>query len=286
MGKKGKKSKAGKVPRSKSIVDLQRKAKALADQLQEELKDVDLFVPPPPRDDCDICMVTLPVRQDDWKFQACCGKFVCMGCGWKHNQLAKQRKEKSKCPFCRSSDDPMKMAPEEFQRKMEEWVEKGSSQAARLLASEWVSGEILEKNELKGAHLVLRAAELGSAEALNDISNWYQPGTLLKQDDQMTKVFLEAGAKKGSTSARYSLGAHAMADGSVWNAKRHWTVGALAGCQTNLDSVKSLFMKGYATKDEYFQALRGHGEAFAKERTDARDEWIAERKRREAIGLR
>ena len=95
-------------------------------------------------------------------------------------------------------------------------------------------GFLFKKDELKGVELCLRAAELGSAEALTDLSKVCQIGTLLKPDDQTAKVFLESGAKKGSTSARYSLGVHAMSVGSVWDAKCHWTLGALAGCQTNL----------------------------------------------------
>ena len=70
MGKKGKKSKAGKLSkgdRKRAIDDLHRKLEALAERLQEELKDVDLFAPPLPKDDCDLCFVTLP-SVSEWDF--------------------------------------------------------------------------------------------------------------------------------------------------------------------------------------------------------------------------
>ena len=291
MGKKGKKKKAGKLSkgdRKRAIADLEVKLEALAKRLQDELKDVDLFEPvSEDRDDCDICFVPLPMDRSDWKFSHCCGKFLCSGCAYKSYVDAKARKEKPTCPFCRSPEDPAEMTPEEYHQKMEVWVEKGVATATQCFASDYHHGDfLLAKDELKGVELFLRAAELGSAEALADLGKVYQIGTLLKPDDQKARIFVEAGAKKGSTSARYGLGVFAMADGLVWNAKRHWTLGALAGCQTNLDGMKSLFMNGHATKDEYIRALRGHGEAFAKERTDARDEWITERKWREAIGIR
>jgi len=41
-----------------------------------ELHDEALFKKPPPRDECDICMLTLPMHPSEQKYQPCCGKLL------------------------------------------------------------------------------------------------------------------------------------------------------------------------------------------------------------------
>ena len=45
-----------------------------------ELHDEALFKQPPSRDECDICMLTLPIDTAQRKYQPCCGKMLCFGC--------------------------------------------------------------------------------------------------------------------------------------------------------------------------------------------------------------
>ena len=45
-----------------------------------ELYDEMLFKEPPPREECPICMLTLPVDAGETLFKSCCGKIICMGC--------------------------------------------------------------------------------------------------------------------------------------------------------------------------------------------------------------
>ncbi|MDB4430357.1 zinc finger MYND domain-containing protein, partial [bacterium] len=42
-----------------------------------ELHDEELFKEHPPRDDCPICFLTLPVDTRESTFHSCCGKIIC-----------------------------------------------------------------------------------------------------------------------------------------------------------------------------------------------------------------
>ena len=45
-----------------------------------ELHDEMLFSEPPPREDCPICMLSLPLDAAQVHFKSCCGKLICNGC--------------------------------------------------------------------------------------------------------------------------------------------------------------------------------------------------------------
>ena len=45
-----------------------------------QLFDKRLFSEPPPREDCPICMLILPLLPDEWAYMTCCGKTICSGC--------------------------------------------------------------------------------------------------------------------------------------------------------------------------------------------------------------
>ena len=44
-----------------------------------ELFDLKLFADPPAREDCPICMLSLP-SGEEFTFMSCCGKIICDGC--------------------------------------------------------------------------------------------------------------------------------------------------------------------------------------------------------------
>ena len=78
-----------------------------------ELHDIELFrQPPPPNEDCLICMLPLPSLYTGRRYRSCCGKAICSGCI--HAVAIRDRKEQ-KCPFCRkpmakSAEEAMKLA--------------------------------------------------------------------------------------------------------------------------------------------------------------------------------
>ena len=66
-----------------------------------ELHDEALFKQPPPREECPICMLTLPILLEEQRFQACCGKVICMGC-FDGTMKAAGGEDPLLCPFCRA----------------------------------------------------------------------------------------------------------------------------------------------------------------------------------------
>ena len=64
MGKKGKKTQAGK-PKRLTPKDVGKRLDILVKKLEEELKGADLFAPLPPTEDCAICLVPLSRIESD-----------------------------------------------------------------------------------------------------------------------------------------------------------------------------------------------------------------------------
>ena len=93
MGKKGKKAQAGK-PKKLTPKDISKKLDALVKKLEEELEGADLFTPMPPTEDCPICLVPLPRREDKWCYKACCGKTICAACVKESKAAIKMQNEK------------------------------------------------------------------------------------------------------------------------------------------------------------------------------------------------
>ena len=65
-----------------------------------ELHDDALFKEPPPKEECPICMLPLPLNPEVWRYQTCCGKILYNGCIHAANMADNRRL----CPFCRTHD--------------------------------------------------------------------------------------------------------------------------------------------------------------------------------------
>ena len=68
-------------------------------------------------------------------------------------------------------------------------------------------GHGLPKNERKAFKLFLRAAELGSMRACNNLSNAYEKGVAVKDNKAKQRYFLKKVARLGLVEARHNLGA-------------------------------------------------------------------------------
>ena len=102
---------------------------------QREVADTDLFAPVPPKEDCPVCFLPLPVRDNDVFYMCCCGKHVCGGCIYSSgvNGL------KVQCVFCREpfvSDH----SPEHCER-LERRMEKQDPLAFMYRALQYEKGE-------------------------------------------------------------------------------------------------------------------------------------------------
>ena len=54
--------------------------KSVIDKWSELYYDEKLFKEPPPREECPLCLLPLPIDIGQSAFHSCCGKTVCNGC--------------------------------------------------------------------------------------------------------------------------------------------------------------------------------------------------------------
>ena len=94
-----------------------------------ELHDKALFKEPPPREECPICMLLLPIDPGDATFHSCCGKLICYGCIHAMNMedIKKGKEwEKHLCAFCRT---PRPNSDEEQIERNDKLMKNGNASA-------------------------------------------------------------------------------------------------------------------------------------------------------------
>uniref|UniRef100_A0A7S0AVC8 RING-type domain-containing protein n=1 Tax=Minutocellus polymorphus TaxID=265543 RepID=A0A7S0AVC8_9STRA len=282
MGKKGKKSKKAQEGKQKKLTpkDIGKRLDALVKKLEEELKGADLFAPLPPMEDCAICCIRMPRRNDRSFYQACCGKIICAGC-YKENEefVEKQNEQKKKptiltCPFCRAP------APfsEEYVRRLEARASQNDPNALHCLASVYLNGDGVPKDELRGLDFYIRAIEHGSAAACNRIAYHYHTALMLPVNKNRCDIFQRVGALRGCIIARHCIGVDEYNSGNHEVGIRHWKVAAEAGCQISLDALKKIFNadgkrpgKMFISKDYMDRVYRACHEAQEEVKSEERE---------------
>ena len=219
------------------------------------LTDEDLFKQPPPKEECPICMLSLPSNYDAQEYQSCCGKIICSGC------ICADFKESNRmlCPFCRT---PPPTSNGEIIERLKERAWGDDTNAIRNLGCYYREGKYgLRQNFKKATKLWFRAGELGCTEAYNNIGSSYYKGEGVGRDTNKAKYYYELAAVGGSVQARHNLGALEGNEGNAERAVKHWMISAGAGHDNSLAAIRAYFLRGHATKDEFERALRAHKEA-------------------------
>ena len=218
-------------------------------------KNEDLFKKPPPRDDCPICMLLLPLESDTIQYQACCGKVLCMGCIY----AVVQGDCRTVCPFCRAIPNT---SDEELVERIKKRSESDDAIAMNQLGNYYDDGRRgLPQNYDRAMELWLRAGELGCAMAYNNIANAYYTGEGVEQDETKAKHYYELAAMGGYAKARHNLGVIEYNSGNFSRAVNHLMISAGAGSDESLADIRRCFLNGHATKADFEKALRTHKEA-------------------------
>ena len=230
-----------------------------------ELRDEALFQQPPPRDECDICMLTLPIDTAQRKYQPCCGKELCMGCIY----AAQMADSRCLCPFCRTPEATLE---EEVIERMKKRVVGDDARAMHNLGGFYYNGRMgLPQDCEKAVELWLRAAELGCAIAYYNLSLAYEDGWGVERDMKKAEHYYELAAKGGHVLARHNLGVNEMDAGNMERAVKHWMISAGSGDDKSLEAIRQCFMNGHATKDEFEKALRAHKESKDEMKSEQRE---------------
>ena len=234
-----------------------------------ELHDEQLFKEHPPREDCPICMLPLPLSADQVDFKSCCGKLICSGCMYAMIETAKTNKQKRLCAFCRM---PSAKSVEEEVERTKKLIEKGNATAFYVLGGYYANGTMgLPQDCAKANELYLKAGELGCCDAYHNLGNSYYYGRGVATDMKKAKHYYELGAMNGSVQARYNLGCMEGEAGNRHLGIKHFILAARAGHEGSLNVVKKGFMKGWVTKDNYASTLRAYQNRTDEMKSDMRD---------------
>ena len=237
-----------------------------------KLHDEALFQEPPPREECPICFLFLPLKSSESQFKSCCGKIVCHGCSYRmimdEIQRGKQR-ENDLCPYCRESPY---CSEEVLIKRLKKLMENGNGDAFNMLGLCYADGSNgVPRDEAKKNELFLKAGELGCADGYFNLGCSYHNGTGVEMDKGKAKYFYELAAMSGKVSARNNLGIMENNAGNHQRAMKHLILAASAGHDKALEDVKKGFMTDLVTKDEYESTLRAYYERQLEMKSEARE---------------
>ena len=245
-----------------------------------ELFDEELFKDHPESEECPICMIPLPIEENQIRFQTCCGKTLCCGCI--HAQVkedissGKRKEEIATCPFCRKPDA---RTEEERNLRLKKIMEKGNATALHIVASLYNEGRRdFCRNLTKAIELYLKSGELGCADAYCSLGNIYEEGNGVERDVKKARYYFELGTIGGSIDARHNLACFDAKDGDIERASKHFVICAKAGSEVSLPYVKGFFEDGIITKDEYAEVLRAYQKQQEDRKSAMRDESLVRRK--------
>ena len=234
-----------------------------------EIFDESLFKQPPQKEDCPICFLTIPSMSTGRKYQMCCGKIICSGCIHAVDKMDGD----IKCPFCRI---PTHTSDEELRERVNKRVEVDDAEAIFNLGCYYYNGERgIPQDCDKALELWHRAGELGSANGYHNIGCAYLKGDGVDSDMEKAKHYYELAAIGGDVSARYNLGCIEEQKGNMNRALKHHIIAVGCGLDESLKEIRQFYINGYATKDDYAEALRAHQNYVGGIKSPQRDEAAA-----------
>ncbi|KAL7539183.1 hypothetical protein ACHAXR_011426 [Thalassiosira sp. AJA248-18] len=229
-----------------------------------EIFDDTLFRTPPPKGDCPICFLRLPLSYT--QYQECCGKIICDGCVCA--DIHSRGNQKCICPFCRASAS---LLEDEKNEKMKERIVVGDVVAMFELGYRYQSGTGVPQDINKALELWHRAAKLGCAESHCSIGGVYFNGEGVEKDVKKAKYHWELGAIGGHVTARHNLGMFEMNAGNVKRAMKHLMISAGFGDDDSLEKIQKGFSDGHVTKTYFEKAVRAHKKCIDETQSDQRD---------------
>ena len=232
-----------------------------------ELSDRDLFEQPRESHlgECPICC--LPLQLDPTKsiLKPCCSKLICNGCEYANQKREFEAGLEMRCAFCR---EPSPKSDRECDKRRMERVKKNDPVAMRAMgAKHFDRGE----NEIAFEYFT-KAAEMGDAKAYYGLSLAYRDGKGVEKDKIKYIYHSEEAAIRGHPYARFNLGMMELSDGgSAERAKKHFIIAANVGDDKSLTALKRLYKNGYASKEDYADALGAYQAAVEATKSEDRE---------------
>ena len=270
------------------------KHKKLCKKRAAELRDEALFKDPPPKEDCPICFLPMPINliccaslppatilsvpihdfaneheahadQETDMYYPCCGKRICKGCVFTFCNS----EQKGKCPFC-NGDQGGKTDEENNEDTMKR-AEANDPISMCMLARFYYYGlRGLQQDRTMAIELFTMAAELGYSDAHYNLGVHYNEGG----DRKKAKFHNEAAAMAGHEVARNWLGCFEFQHGNMGQAIKHWTIAASAGHYSAMFCLNVEFIKGVVSRESINSTLTSYNNSCAEMRSESRDATI------------
>ena len=101
---------------------------------------------------------------------------------------------------------------------------------------------------------------------------YYIAVAYMHQDQKKATHYWELAAIGGHVDSRYTLGVEEENAGNVDRGLKHHMIATRGGQSHSLDNIKSLYLEGLVTKDDYFTALRAYQAYLDEIKSKQRDE--------------
>jgi TPR repeat protein len=256
-----------------------------------ELRDEALFKDPPPKEDCPICCLPMPVllisfvslppatissvpindyanankelaKSHSDHYYSCCGKSICGGCVHSFQMTGND----GKCPFCNSERGDK--SDEERVEEMRKRVAANDANSICELGGYYNGGAFgLQQDRAKAVELYARAAELDHHKANYNLADVYHEGGNLKK----AKFHYEAAAMAGDDVSRCNLGVMEARSGNMERAIKHWKIAASAGHFRSMNNLRILFQEGRVSRETIDSILAAYNSSCAEMRSKPRD---------------
>ena len=214
--------------------------------------------------DCPICCLPLPLNMKENMLQTCCSKVICVGCSYANDSYQTRANIHPTCPFCRH---PIPKTAEEIKKiKMKRGKANDPAAIRELGNVHWKEGDYD-----RAFKYWTKAAELGDANAHNNLSIMYMKGEGVEEDETKELYHLEEAVIRGHPDARFSLANWDWEDGKIERAVKHFTIAANLGHDESLEALKQCYKDGLVSKDDFAAALRAHHAAVKATKSPERE---------------
>jgi hypothetical protein len=266
-------------------------------QRAAELRDEALFKDPPPKEECPICFLPMPINfiscvslppatissvpisdfakaneeLEKWPlagYYPCCGKSICKGCVYSFRKSGNA----DKCPFCNS--DRASKTIEELVGEVMKRVAANDVGAICQLGNCYYRGlNGVQQDRTKAMELFTRAEKLGFSKGHCNLATIYHEGGNMKK----AKFHVEAAAMAGHEMARYNLGVMEYNSGNVERAIKHWKIAASAGECYAMHELRESFEEGYVSRESINSTLAAYNSSCAEMGSESRDAYIRDK---------
>jgi TPR repeat protein len=208
---------------------------------------------------------------------SCCSQLICNGCDLANSKREIEAGLEERCAFCR---EPLTISKEEGNKRRMKRIKKNCPVAIRQMGFKW-----LDEGDYETAfEYWTKAAELGDADAHYNLSVMYDKELGVekneKKNEKKQMYHLEEAAMKGHPAARNNLGVVEGNNGRHERARKHFIIAANLGYHDSLNGLRRLYELGYASKEDYADALRAYQAAVVAAKSKEREEGEEARKAR------